>query len=294
MSAPPSSIVAHGVSARYPGSRRRALHSVEFAAGPGMHVLLGPTGAGKSTLLRVLATLLPPESGRVLVGGCDAARAPLAARRLLGYAPQEIGLPHQLTLREFLLELAALDGLDPGSRGAAAEAAAEAVHLAGVLDRRLGHCSGGMRRRAMLAQALLRQPSVLLADEPTAGLDPEEQVTVQELLRALARRAAVVVATHLTEDAAVLRGRITLLFHGAVLVTEDSGAFLARAAGRVWDVAAPPAVPPGALLLPVTAAGRARLLGDLPETLPATPLPPTLEAAYLLALQEARHTGAVR
>lgn len=183
-------VVVQGPAARYPGARHRDLREARLTAGPGLHVLLGPTGVGKTTLLRVLAGQLAPLTGEVTVDGTAVVEAPLAARRRLGYVPQDIGLPHELTLHEYLTELPALDGVAAHARNAAAAAAraATAVHLDSVLHRRLRHFSGGMQRRALLAQALSRQPRVLLADEPTAGLDPEEQVAVAALLRSVAQR----------------------------------------------------------------------------------------------------------
>jgi len=281
------------VVAAYPRTSVRALRGVDFSAGAGLHLLLGPTGAGKTTLLRVLAGLLAPAAGTVRIGSCDVRFRPLAARQRLGYVPQEIGLPHELTLREYLDELLALDGEPPGAgRVARLHDAAAAVHLDGSLDHRLRRFSGGMRRRALLAQALVRRPAVLLCDEPTAGLDPEEQIAVHALLRGLARETTVVIASHFLWDAAALGGRATLLCAGRVVVAQPTAALLASATGQVWAVGGDVGPGPDYLLQPTAEAGLQRLLGAPPPGAAARPLPATLEDAYLLALHRARPGGA--
>lgn len=278
------SIRARGLLARYPGTDRPALRDVDFAADTGLHLVLGPTGAGKTTLLRVFAGALPPAAGEVWVAGANVRRSPLAARRHIGYVPQEIGLPHELTLREYLEELLALDGEPAEARGTRAQEAAAAVHLANVLDRRLRHFSGGMRRRALLAQALLRRPSVVLADEPSAGLDPEEQIAVRALLRDLGRNACVLVATHFVAEAAALGGTALLLREGAVLHRGPVAEWLEAARGRVWAVGPDVAPGPGRLLQPTADPRRLRLLGAPPPGAAAQALAPTLEDAYILAV----------
>jgi ABC-2 type transport system ATP-binding protein len=287
--APPHPLVSvRGLRARYPGARHPALDGVDLHLGVGAMVLLGPAGAGKSTLLRVLAGQLPPEGGEVEVVGRDALREPLAVRAVSGYAPQEIGLPGAATLREYLEELAALDGLPPAGRAAAATAAAAAVHLQHVLQRRLRHFSGGMRRRVLLAQALLRPGPVLLVDEPTSGLDPAERITVHQLLRQRARQACVVVASHFIEDAEALPGRVAVLQAGRVVAEATTEALLASAAGRVWWCARRHGDPAEGVCLPHGGGGWRYVGSRPPGTGEGRPLPPTLEDAYFLALQQAR------
>lgn len=281
----PTSVLARDLTATYPGAPRPALAGVDFAAGPGVHAVVGPTGAGKTTLLRVLAGQLPPAGGRAVVGGRNVGLRPLAARAGVGYVPQEVGLPHELSLAEYLDELLALDG-ERGreARAGLARQAAAAVHLDGALDRRLRHFSGGMRRRALLAQALARRPSVLLADEPSAGLDPEEQLTVRDLLRDLGLRCCVVLATHFLDEAEALGGRVTILREGRVLRSGSVPQLLAAARGMVWMVGADAEPGPGRVLQRTVEPGSRRLLGSPPAGTPARPAPPTIEDAYLLAL----------
>ncbi len=285
------SIEVRGLVAGYPG-HDPALRAVDLAAGRGLLVLLGPTGAGKTTLLRVLAGQVPPRAGTVSVDGADAAAAPLSARGHIGYVPQEIGLPHELTLYEYLSELLAIDGVRRDVRGDRARAAAGQVHLRGDLHRRLRRFSGGMRRRALIAQALLRQPRVWLLDEPTAGLDPVERLTVLALLRELGEDACVVVASHLTSDVAALPGRVAVLDGGRLVWTGPTGAFVGVAAGHVWEVdgaAAPEG--PGWLAQPAQSPGRLRIVGSdgTPPSGDGTrPAEPTVDDAYFATLLRAR------
>lgn len=186
------------VWAGYTSQPRFALQQITLELMPGLHLVLGPTGAGKSTLLRVMASLLRPARGSVIISGHDAAKAPLQTRAAIGYAPQAIGLPGEFTLREYLSELLRLEGAAPIEVDARCQEAARSVHLEAFLDRRLARFSGGMKRRALLAQAVLRRSPILLVDEPLSGLDPEEQSTVLELLRAKVDQGhTVLVATHI-------------------------------------------------------------------------------------------------
>ncbi len=285
---------ACGLVAAYPGSGP-VLRGVDLAAGRGMLVLLGPTGAGKTTLLRVLAGQLPPQAGEVAVGGADAAAAPLLVRERIGYVPQEIGLPHELTLLEYLSELLAIDGVPRAARGDRARAAAGRVHLRADLHRRMRRFSGGMRRRALIAQALLRQPEVWLLDEPTSGLDPVERLTVLALLRELAEEACVIAATHFSSDAAGLPGHVAVLDEGHVVWAGATGAFLAAAAGHVWEVDGAAPVGPAWLAQPASQPGRVRVVGAgdaLPPGCAGRPAEPTADDAYFATLLRARMAAA--
>jgi ABC-2 type transport system ATP-binding protein len=283
-----AAVRVRGLVARWPRAPSPALQGVDLEAGLGLTVLLGPAGAGKTTLLEVLLGRLVPEEGEAVVAGCDPVRAPLGVRARVGYAPQAVGLPAHLTLREYLEELLALDGVPARLRRRRADEVAASVHLAEVLGRRLGRMSGGMRRRALLAQALLRDPQVLLVDEPTAGLDPVEQVAVRELLRELSRRAAVLVATHFAADAEALPGQVAVLAAGRVVRRGTTAAFRREAEGRTWWVPAEAARVldgvPGCVVLPSPRRGELRVVGTLPRSVRGEPAPPRLEDAYFLAL----------
>jgi len=168
-----------------------------------MFGLLGPNGAGKTTLMRILAGLLRPTSGRVHVFGHDVTepKGKLAVKALLGYLPQELGLYPDLTAREFLDYVALLKGLsDPNARRRQIADRLELVRLTEAADRRLKTYSGGMKRRVGIAQALLGEPQLIIVDEPTVGLDPEERVRLRNLLGDTARHCAVILSTHIVED----------------------------------------------------------------------------------------------
>ncbi|WP_460111389.1 ATP-binding cassette domain-containing protein [Streptomyces sp. YKOK-J1] len=195
-----------------------ALDGVDLDLGTGVHGLLGPNGAGKTSLIRVLATVARPSAGRVEILGQDTAdhRGRSAVRRRLGYLPQEFGYYPGFTVREFVAYVAWLKEM-PAARVPAAVADAVArVGLADRADAKIRTLSGGMVRRVGIAQAIVNEPSVLLLDEPTAGLDPEQRVEFRELLRELGASAAVVVSTHLVEDVAAACTEVTLLEAGRI------------------------------------------------------------------------------
>ncbi|MFF9173951.1 ATP-binding cassette domain-containing protein [Streptomyces sp. NPDC014793] len=195
-----------------------ALDGVDLDLGTGVHGLLGPNGAGKTSLIRVLATVARPSAGRVEILGQDTAghRGRSGVRRRLGYLPQEFGYYPGFTVREFVAYVAWLKEM-PAARVPAAVADAVArVGLADRADAKIRTLSGGMVRRVGIAQAIVNEPSVLLLDEPTAGLDPEQRVEFRELLRELGASAAVVVSTHLVEDVAAACTEVTLLEAGRI------------------------------------------------------------------------------
>jgi len=195
-----------------------ALDGVDLALGTGVHGLLGPNGAGKTSLIRVLATVARPSAGRMEILGQDTAghRGRAAIRRRLGYLPQEFGYYPGFTVREFVAYVAWLKEM-PAARVPAAVADAVArVGLADRADAKIRTLSGGMVRRVGIAQAIVNEPSVLLLDEPTAGLDPEQRVEFRELLRELGASATVVVSTHLVEDVAAACTEVTLLDGGRI------------------------------------------------------------------------------
>ncbi|WP_255950391.1 ATP-binding cassette domain-containing protein [Streptomyces odontomachi] len=198
--------------------RTVALDGVDLVFGPGVHGLLGPNGAGKTSLIRVLATVARADGGRVELLGHDPShhRGRTAARRRLGYLPQEFGYYPGFTVREFVAYVAWLKDL-PGDRArAAVERAVARVGLADRIDARMRTLSGGMVRRAGIAQAIVNDPAVLLLDEPTAGLDPEQRVEFRALLRGLGTASTVIVSTHLVEDVAAACSEVTLLSAGQV------------------------------------------------------------------------------
>ncbi|MCX4964794.1 ATP-binding cassette domain-containing protein [Streptomyces sp. NBC_00654] len=201
--------------------RKTALDAVDLDFAPGVHGVLGPNGAGKTSLIRVLATVAAPAAGRVEllgseVGAASDHRARAAVRRRLGYLPQDFGHYPGFTVREFISYVAWLKEMDGARVASAVEHAVERVGLADRIDAKVKTLSGGMVRRVGVAQAIVNEPALLLLDEPTAGLDPEQRVEFRALLRELGRTSTVIVSTHLVEDVAVACSEVTLIEAGAM------------------------------------------------------------------------------
>ncbi|MFB7513988.1 ABC transporter ATP-binding protein [Streptomyces sp. NPDC056144] len=209
-----STVKVAGLTVRH--RRTVALDALDLSLSPGVHGLLGPNGAGKTSLIRVLATVAAPRSGRVELLGGDATnhRDRTAIRRRLGYLPQEFGYYPAFTVREFVAYVAWLKEMPADRAPAAVERAVERVGLSDRIDARMKTLSGGMVRRAGIAQAIVNEPELLLLDEPTAGLDPEQRVEFRALLRELGTEATVVVSTHLVEDVAAACTDVTLIEAG--------------------------------------------------------------------------------
>jgi ABC-type multidrug transport system ATPase subunit len=220
-----------GVRVRH--RRTVALDGVDLTLGRGVHGLLGPNGAGKTSLIRVLATVAQPDDGRVEILGEDVGEPGRrgTVRRRLGYLPQEFGHYPGFTVREFVAYMAWLKEMPAADAPAAVERAVERVGLGDRVDTKVRTLSGGMVRRLGIAQAIVNDPDVLLLDEPTAGLDPEQRVRFRELLRELGARATVVVCTHLVEDVAAACTEVTLLDAGRVAYRGTPGALSALGEG---------------------------------------------------------------
>jgi ABC-2 type transport system ATP-binding protein len=196
--------------------KRAALDGLDLDLDAGVHGLLGPNGAGKTTLMRVLATIARPTSGHVAVLGHDLRKQGELRdfRRRLGYLPQQFGYYPRFTVREFVEYFAWLKEMPAASVPLAVDHAIERVGLVDRADERLKRLSGGMLRRAGIAQAIVNDPDLLLLDEPTAGLDPEQRVEFRELLRTVGVDAFVLVATHLVEDVTAACAHVTLVNDG--------------------------------------------------------------------------------
>jgi len=199
--------------------RHQAVAGVDLQAGPGVFGLLGPNGAGKTTLLRMMATVIPPTAGRLrLLGRDPGAYGPRREiRRRLGYLPQNLGYYPGFTVVEFVEYFALLKEMPPARVPAAVAAAVERVDLSDRAKARLRTLSGGMLRRVGIAQAIVNEPELLLLDEPTAGLDPEQRVAFRALLRDLGQRATVVVSTHLVEDVGAACSEVALMDQGKIV-----------------------------------------------------------------------------
>jgi ABC-2 type transport system ATP-binding protein len=226
------------VSKRYRGGVQ-ALHEFTLALGPGVLGLLGPNGAGKSTLMRIVATVTKPTSGRVLWNDTDLARDPDAVRHVLGYLPQDFGVYPNLTAVEFLQYLAAAKGLDSAEARRRIEDLLRLVNLVEARRRPLGSFSGGMRQRVGIAQALLNDPRLLIVDEPTGGLDPEERVRFRNLLTELSGERIVILSTHIVSDVEATATEIALIASGRLIAQSTPEGLLQSMEGRCWEWVVP-------------------------------------------------------
>jgi ABC-2 type transport system ATP-binding protein len=267
-----------------------ALTGVSFSMGEGVLGLLGPNGAGKTTLLSILATVTRPSSGTFLWQGRDAVADPLAVRRVLGFLPQDFGVYERLTAREFLAYLGRLKGLRGASLSRRVGELLTLVNLHGAADRRLGGFSGGMRQRVGIAQALLGDPKLVIVDEPTVGLDPEERVRFRNLLSEIAHGRVVILSTHIVSDVEAVATRIAILRGGRLVDVAAPEELLRRAAGQVFTAVVPSAeVTRVQAAVPVSGLARradgvhVRYVGRADALAGSRPVEPTLEDAYLLA-----------
>jgi len=279
-----------GVTKRYRDTT--ALDAVDLALRPGITGLLGPNGAGKTTLLRILATVLASDSGDVRLLGRAPATPELLAeiRRRMGYLPQEMGFPLGFSGFAFVDYMAVLkEWTATDARHDEVRRVLGLVDLQDVGAKRLRTLSGGQRRRIALAQALLGAPDLLLLDEPTTGVDPEQRVALRQVLSAAGERSTVLLSTHQTEDVAALCDRVVVLDHGRILFDGAVHDLVATAVGRVWMA---DAADPHARAAWRTGSGRHRNVG---QAAPAgsEPTEPTLEDAYLLLLGNAGRVAGV-
>jgi ABC-type multidrug transport system ATPase subunit len=200
-----------------------------------MFGLLGPNGAGKSTLMRCIATLQRPVSGRIRFDDVDVLADPPAMRRILGYLPQDFGVYPRVSAYDMLEHLAVLKGLaQAGPRREAVEALLQQVNLWDVRKKALAGFSGGMRQRFGIAQALLGQPRIIIVDEPTAGLDPEERNRFLNLLAEIGENVVVMLSTHIVEDVADLCPRMAILAGGRIVGSGAPQELIAGVNGRIW------------------------------------------------------------
>lgn len=218
-----------------------ALKGISLEIPPGMFGLLGPNGAGKTTLMKILATLLEPDSGAAEMNGIDLIDAKAETRKILGYLPQDFGLYPTLTAFQMLDYFAKLKGVkNKKERHSLVDALLEKVNLSAERHRRLGGFSGGMRQRVGIAQALIGNPDLLIVDEPTAGLDPEERARLHNLLAESAgENTVVLLSTHIVSDVSNLCDRFAVIRRGEIVAATSTGAALKQLDGHVWEATVP-------------------------------------------------------
>ena len=231
-------IQAEGLGHTYKGGHV-ALDGVDFKLGTGLFGLLGPNGAGKSTLMRIICTLLVPSRGTVTVCGHDVTKDRREVRSLIGYLPQEFGAWRQHRAEEVLDTLARLSGLsNKRERKKRVAETLEQVGLAEVAHRKVKKLSGGMVRRLGVAQALVHEPKVLIVDEPTVGLDPEERMRFRQVMTRLGRDRTILLSTHIVADLGGGCQEVALLDAGQIVFQGKPDEFLRQAEGRVFEVTA--------------------------------------------------------
>jgi ABC-2 type transport system ATP-binding protein len=287
-------LVIDGVGKRY-GRDTWGLRDFSLTLGPGVLGLLGPNGAGKSTLMRILATITRATTGKVTWDGSDLARDPDRLRQVLGYLPQDFGIYPNLNAVEFLEYIAAAKGLAGRPARRKVEQLLALVNLVDVRHLPLGGFSGGMRQRVGIAQALLNDPRVLIVDEPTAGLDPEERVRFRNLLSDLSGERIVILSTHIVSDVEAVATGIAVICRGRLVTHAAPETMLGALEGGVWECVMSSSelerLRPRLLVSGTTRRGdgvHVRVVSPGPPVAGARSLPPTLEDAYLGTIDSCR------
>ncbi len=270
----------------------QALCGIDLEIGQGMFGLLGPNGAGKTTLMRIIAGLIKPSSGVVTVFGHElTGSGKQAVQSMLGYLPQEFNLYPHLSAPEFLDYMGILKGItDARARRYQVEEILELVRLKDAGKRPLKTFSGGMKRRVGIAQALLGSPKLLIVDEPTVGLDPEERVRIRNLLSDIAVKGIVLLSTHVIEDIGHSCSDLAIIHHGRVLFHGQPVDLIERARGQVWAIQTQGDAPGDGLSIVSTLqlkdSTQYRVLGQPPDYYQAQPLEPGLEDGYMMMMSE--------
>ncbi len=273
------------------------LHETSLQIEEGVFALLGPNGAGKSTLMSIIATLQEPSTGTVRVAGYDVRKQKHEVRGLLGYLPQDFGLYPALTVFETLDYMGILCNMDDtNARRQRINEAMERVNLTAVRDRLISALSGGMKQRVGLAQAFLNSPKLLIVDEPTAGLDPEERIRVRSLLAEMGGERVILLSTHVIEDVEAVADRVAVLYRGRVRFAGTITEMMDTVRGKVWQIEAATAdlaafrgryLETGLL----RDGGRVhlRVVADEMAEQGAHGVDPTLEDAYIRLMREDNH-----
>jgi ABC-2 type transport system ATP-binding protein len=283
----------------YP-DKTQALRALDLTIGTGLFGLIGPNGSGKTTLMRILAGLLRPTSGTVVVLGNDMTKLSgrLNTKTVLGYLPQELGLYPDLTAIEFLEYIGRLKGVFFSTNHAVQlHDVLELVGLTRDAKRVIRTFSGGMKRRLGLAQALLGKPKLLIVDEPTVGLDPEERVRVRNLISGMAANCTIILSTHIIEDIGQSCNKLAVIKTGKVLFSGNPAILIEQARGHVWNLLADDKdLDPNLSListLPVEMGLQYRVVGNPVERYQATSVTPTLEDGYVWLMQQAHREAGI-
>lgn len=216
-----------------------AVDHVDLTMGRGVYGLLGVNGAGKTTLMRMLCTLIKPSSGSITLDGRDIFLMDAEYRRQLGYLPQEFGFYPDFTVRDYLMYISSIKGIRPAAAKKRVNELLQQVGLTKVQDRKMKKLSGGMKRRAGIAQAMLNDPKILILDEPSVGLDPSERVRFRNLISELAQDRLVLLSTHIVSDIEYIANQILLMQDGSIFLSGTQAELLQAAPTRVWTLLVP-------------------------------------------------------
>ena len=216
-----------------------AVDHVSYTLGRGVYGLLGVNGAGKTTLMRMLTTLVKPTSGAITLDGKDIFGLDRSYRNLLGYLPQEFGVYPEFTVQDYLLYIASIKGLRPAAAKERVKALLQQVGLTKARNKKMKALSGGMKRRAGIAQAMLNDPKILILDEPTAGLDPNERIRFRNLISELASDRIVLLSTHIVSDIESIADEILLMKDGTITTSGAAEDLLAAMPEDVWSITVP-------------------------------------------------------
>lgn len=197
--------------------------------------LIGKNGAGKTTLLKLLSTIMKPTGGRILLDNQDIVKNPNIMRNMIGYLPQDVFAYPNLTILEYLIYIASVKGMKKKEMETQINDLLSKFHLENAKNKRLDNCSGGMRQRVGIICALLNNPQIIIVDEPTTGLDPEERITVRNILSGLSKEKIVILSTHIVSDIEAVASRILMLQHGNLIFNDSPEELLAKVRGCVWE-----------------------------------------------------------
>lgn len=214
----------------------KALQNISVTMQNGVYGLLGPNGAGKSTLLNILTGNLQADEGKLYLDGELVNTDDIAYKKILGYVPQQQALYPDFSVRMFLEFIAALNNMQPAETEKRIDAVLMQVDLTEVKDKKIKKLSGGMKQRVLIAQALLKNPQLLILDEPTAGLDPEQRIHIRKLIAEVATDRIVLIATHIVSDVECIANDIILLDEGQVICQEECVTLLRQLKGKVWEI----------------------------------------------------------
>jgi ABC-type multidrug transport system ATPase subunit len=288
----------HQVGKRYKGGVW-GIQDFTLNVGSGVLGLLGPNGAGKSTLMRILATVTRATTGWVKWDGKDISKSPNTVRKILGYLPQDFGIYPNLNAEEFLHYLSAARGIGGRSARKRVHQLLELVNLVEARKRPLGSLSGGVKQRVGIAQALLNDPKLLIVDEPTAGLDPEERVRFRNLLAELAGDRVVILSSHIVSDVEAAATSIAVIKEGHLQIHSSPEDLLRTVEGKTWEITIPSSKLPDikdrfvlSSTVRTSTGVRVRIVADSAPAAAAVQLAPNMEDAYLYLLAQSRAIAA--